>query len=250
MFVFYLVKLIFTIFSLSFVGIVHEITGNEVTLEYYENDEVTIVTSDTQIGSYANLGVYHHWCLGNIFKCHHGITVGFWVNAAAVTEDSEDIVFLTSGGESYSSYGGVYLLQRFGDQYEFGVSREDQVWKINFRLYADMWVKVHAVWDVKNGLSLSVDNLHWSQPNPETRDYFPGDFDTFAGVVVGLTEYRLPLDEDELFQLRHIVIHDHKLNSSDDGDTFGKNITFVVIWSGLGQDIKFAVKLMIHNCIK
>ncbi|XP_060067156.1 uncharacterized protein LOC132547416 [Ylistrum balloti] len=206
-------------------GAVYAISKDSVKLQYYEDGVLKVTETDPQEGSYANLGLYPHWCLGNIHQCPHGITVDFWINVAPVTEDSPEVVLFTSGGNFYFS-DGLYLIQRFGDQYEFGVSKQEHVWKINFRLFADTWVKVHAEWDVSEGLMLVVDNSEWSQTTPVRRDYFPGTFDSFAEVVTGLTSDGMIIDQDELFKIRHIIIHDRRINSTIEDDSFVQTLAY------------------------
>ncbi|XP_069123478.1 uncharacterized protein [Argopecten irradians] len=213
------------VFFVIFTGIAYGVSEDIVKLHYFENETLTISESGPQLGSYAHLGVHPHWCLGNIHECRHGITVDFWINAVPVTEDAPEIVLLTSGGNFYFS-DGLYLLQRFGDQYEFGVSKNELVWKVNFRLFADTWVKIHAEWDVTNGLTLVVDSTEWVQKTPETRDYFPGAFDGFVEVVVGTTNDGMIIDVDELFKIRNIVIHDQRINSTTENAVFVETLAY------------------------
>lgn len=64
----------------------------------------------TLSGSYASLGEWPHWCLGNLSRCTEGLTMELWVKFAEVPEDSPDVIVFSTGGHTWYS-NGVYLLQ-------------------------------------------------------------------------------------------------------------------------------------------
>jgi len=64
----------------------------------------------TLAGSYANLGDWPHWCLGNLSRCTDGLTVELWVRFTDVREDTDDVIVFSTGGHTWYS-NGVYLLQ-------------------------------------------------------------------------------------------------------------------------------------------
>lgn len=157
------------------------------------------------MGSNANLGIYPHWCLGNINKCSDGITVSFFIKLKKADETSPEAVIITSGGHSFFSEG-FYLLQKYGDQYEFGVSKQDKVWRQKFRLLPNLWTNIFASWNDSAGLKLYVDGFLMKRDDPEKREYEDDSFDPFSEIVIGLDQEGLPINSTNLFDIDNLVI--------------------------------------------
>lgn len=157
------------------------------------------------MGSSATLGIYPHWCLGNINKCSDGITVSFFIKPYPADETSPEVVILSSGGHSYFSEG-FYLLQKYGDQYEFGISKQDNVWKQNFRLLPGLWTNVFASWNDSAGLKLYVDNDLMKKDDPDKREYERDTFDPSSEIVLGQIMEGRPIDKQNLFEIDNLVI--------------------------------------------
>lgn len=157
------------------------------------------------MGSNANLGIYPHWCLGNINKCSDGITVSFFIKPKKADETSPEAVIITSGGHSFFSEG-FYLLQKNGDQYEFGISKQDKVWRQKFRLLPNLWTNIFASWNDSAGLKLYVDGYLMKRDDPEKREYEDDSFDPFSEIVIGLDQEGLPINSTNLFDIDNLVI--------------------------------------------
>lgn len=61
-------------------------------------------------GSYASLGDWPHWCLGNLSRCSNGLTIDMWIKFTEIAEYASEIIVLSSGGHTWYS-NGFYLLQ-------------------------------------------------------------------------------------------------------------------------------------------
>uniref|UniRef100_K1QND3 Uncharacterized protein n=1 Tax=Magallana gigas TaxID=29159 RepID=K1QND3_MAGGI len=185
--------------------IVPSILANDVQLTYLENDATFITGTSPKVGSNANLGIYPHWCLGNINKCSDGITVSFFIKPKKADETSPEAVIITSGGHSFFSEG-FYLLQKYGDQYEFGVSKQDKLWRQKFRLLPNLWTNIFASWNDSAGLKLYVDGYLMKRDDPEKREYEDDSFDPFSEIVIGLDQEGLPINSTNLFDIDNLVI--------------------------------------------
>lgn len=80
-------------------------------VEGVNNDTVEIASFNVTLsGSYASLGDWPHWCLGNLSRCTNGLTVELWVQFTEIAEDASDVIVFSTGGHTWYS-NGVYLLQ-------------------------------------------------------------------------------------------------------------------------------------------
>ena len=195
----------------------------QVFFNYYEEtllpDDGAIpaepyITRDvTLTGSYGNLGDWPHWCLGNLALCQNGVSLDILIKFTDVDETASDLIVFSNGGHSLYS-NGVYLLQRYGDEYELGVTLGPHVWNVVFRLKPDIWVNINAVWSEDSGLFVLVDGVAFGDSAPHERDFEAWMFNTFMDVVIGVDtdgtphthETRFEIDEISMFNWKAAVV--------------------------------------------
>lgn len=183
---------------------------------------MTFITGTSpKVGSNVNFGIYQHWCLGNINKCSNGITVTFFLKPRPGNETSPEVVVITNGGHSYFSEG-FYLLQRYGDQYEFGISKSENVWKHTFRLLPNVWTNIFGSWNDSGGLKLYVDGHLLKELGPEKREYEGDNFDPFSEIVIGRDREGRAIDDKNLFDVEDLFIYNSAENT--DNHPIGKRI--------------------------
>ncbi|KAK3090847.1 hypothetical protein FSP39_015186 [Pinctada imbricata] len=190
-----------------------------IQLRYHEDDQLIVSgTGDIQ-GSHTDLGVYPHWCLGDVTLCKQGIGVSFLFKPASRLDNSTSVVVLTSGGHTHFS-NGPYFLQNYGNQYEFGVSKGAVLWRVRFSLISGSWVLIQATWNTSQGLTVVVDHEEITDKTPEQRAYQGGMYDSFTDVVIGLDDLGNPITDEDLFSLRDITFYDRpviELNQDPSG---------------------------------
>ncbi|KAL4239723.1 hypothetical protein ACF0H5_000526 [Mactra antiquata] len=196
-------------------------------LDQNSDAQEVIRTNFTLDGSHVHLGEWPHWCLGNLSKCNNGLTVDIWIKFTEVAEDASDIIVFSSGGHMWYS-NGIYLLQRHGDEYEFGVALDDMVWSVKFRVRPRLWVNIHAFWDTATGLVLMVDGASHENPDAVYRNFQQLAFDSFMGLEVGLNVDGTPVTDDLRFEIATLGIYDWTIS-------FPLNdIDVTKLWMGCG----------------
>jgi hypothetical protein len=175
--------------------------------KYHDHDDLALPETIDPIGSHVVIGDFPHWCLGNIEQCVNGFSIDFSIKLEQRPGDAPDTIILSNGGKLFYSEG-FYLLQKFGDQYEAGVSKGGQNWRVNFRLVADFFIHVFITWDEISGLTAFVDEQEFKQEQYVEVDYDEDIFDTFNKFLVGIDKNEEPILEDEWFEIRSIDFHD------------------------------------------
>ena len=222
------------IYSISAWAIVQ---GNDFIFKYYEKENGTDPTEKpetpaitkyvTLTGSYGNLGDWPHWCLGNMAQCSNGLGIHIRIKFTETGEESSDLIVFSNGGHSRYS-NGAYLLQRFGNEYEFGVAMGPSVWSVVFRLVPEFVINLHAVWDQSNGLDVSVDGASHVTNQPRERDFEPWMFETFTDVVLGVHSDNSPHIEEQRFEIEEMSLFNWPIPpSGNDGGTIGITRVFL-----------------------
>lgn len=121
---------------------------------------------------------------------------------------------MTTGGHTFYSEGW-YLIQRFGDQYEFGVSVAQSTWKANFRLMSGTWAHIVAMFDPDEGLNVYVDDVLFNTTLTGDRTFVKLAFDPIAEVLIGLHGDGSPLTDDNYFEIKHISIYNKVIDISE-----------------------------------
>ena len=177
-------------------------------LQYYEKNDLIISGTSDLIGSSADLGVYPHWCLGNIHLCNNGLSVSLLLKAHRRQDNATKTIIFSTGG--YFSEG-IYLIQNYGDQYELGISKGNDLWSARFILLPEIWLPVTATWNETYGLRVTVDHDVIVDNTPEQREFVAGNFDPFAQVLIGVDETGMVIENENLFDIKNIVFHDETL---------------------------------------
>ena len=181
----------------------------------------TITRYVTLTGSYGNLGEWPHWCLGNMALCSNGLGLHMRIKFKKISEDSSDLIIFSNGGHSRYS-NGIYLLQRFGDEYEFGVAMGLSVWSVVFRLVPEFMTNLLAVWDLSTGLTVSVDGASHVNNQPRDRDFEPWMFETFMDVVLGVRADGSTHTDGTRFEIEAMSMYNWpKPPESSEGGTIG-----------------------------
>jgi hypothetical protein len=103
--------------------------------------------------------------------------------------------------------------KRYGDEYEFGVAYDDQLWTAHFRVRPGLWVNIFANWDpLSDGLTLMVNGAQHSNQESVTRDYQQLAFDAFMDVVVGLNADGTELLHENRFEIAKLSVYDWTIN--------------------------------------
>ena len=206
--------------------------------KYYERENGTDPTEVPQTpavtkfmtltGSYGNLGDWPHWCLGNMAQCSEGFGIHIKIKFTEIGEDSSDLIIFSNGGHSRYS-NGAYLLQRFGDEYEFGVAMGPSVWSVVFRLVPEFTTDIHAVWNQSMGLTVYVDGASQVNNQPRDRDFEPWMFETFTDVVFGVNMDGSPHTEGTRFEIEEMSMFNWpKAPESSGGGTVGKEFCSII----------------------
>ncbi|KAK3592411.1 hypothetical protein CHS0354_004035 [Potamilus streckersoni] len=188
--------------------LVTPVISENVTLEfrYYESEDVSFSKTVVLDGSYASLGQYPHWCVGNISLCHGGIAVDLWVNFKNVSEDTPEIIVFSTGGHSLYS-NGWYLWQKYGHEFEFGIALYGDSWSVNFLLVPGYWCHLFASWKAEEGLRVYVDDALFTNLQAQKRDYEGLEFDPFPYVALGIDVNGRPHTQDSRFLVRKLFIY-------------------------------------------
>lgn len=120
--------------------------------------------------------------------------------------DTSEVFIFSNGGGSFSSEG-FYLFKKLGDQYEAGVTKSNQKWRVNFRLIPDQLVNFLMTWNETSGLRVYVDEHEYKQDLPESYEYDGDLFDTYSHFLIGNNMYGEPLQEN-LFEIEEIEFYD------------------------------------------
>ncbi|KAJ8314944.1 hypothetical protein KUTeg_007094 [Tegillarca granosa] len=191
-------------------------------MSYYEGNDKFISVYEKQQGSTANLGIYPHWCIANLNKCNNGLTLSFWFKPNPAPDNSSTVTILTTGGHLFYSEG-IYFIQKYGDQYEFGVAKSNYIWNTKFRLVPSFWTHLILYWDEKVGIKIFVDEKLLEIDTPKTRKYIQQSFDSFSEIIIGIDEYEKPINSRNLFEIQDILIY----NRIVDKDLIPLDETFV-----------------------
>ena len=185
----------------------------DFVFKYYEQEQETetpgipdtpyISQNVTLTGSHGNLGDWPHWCLGNLTKCPNGIGLDIWIKFTGISEESSELIVFSNGGHSLYS-NGIYLLQRYGSEYELGVAMGPLVWSVRFRVAPMMWLNINAVWSKSEGLFVLVDGRAYGDDQPHQRDFEEWMFETFMDVVIGVDPDGSPHIHESRFEIEKI----------------------------------------------
>jgi hypothetical protein len=136
------------------------VSADDLGLEYRENGETLFQLTAPVMGCSASLGVFPHWCLGNIDNCGtQGFSLGFWLQLQPSDVTSPDVIMLTNGGSTPNSKG-FYVARRYGDQVEVGVANGGNLWTQTVRMRADdVPAHVTVTWNAKDGLVVGIDGV-------------------------------------------------------------------------------------------
>ncbi|KAL5018218.1 hypothetical protein ScPMuIL_003940 [Solemya velum] len=201
-------------FCLCILNIGGVILNEEVTLEYIESDVSTIQDSSVPEGSFVSFGPYAFWCVGDIELCPDEFSLEFWVKLEDAAVDTSDLVILSNGGHlPYSS--GIYMKQRMGDQYELGISLQESVWKVKFRLESGFWIHILASHSLHGGLIVYIDNTVQAQENADVRHFETDIYDPVPDLRIGLDEYGDPLLSETKFQVKNLKFYNKLVALSD-----------------------------------
>ncbi|XP_059168339.1 uncharacterized protein LOC131950275 [Physella acuta] len=199
--------------SLLLAFIVAQVACENIRLTYYDSVTSQYLVSATPSGCYASLGVYPQWCLGNLSRCHQGLTVAAWIKSASdVSYTRQADVILTTGGHSANS-DGFFLTRRFSDQYTLGVASGARLWKFSLRLEAGVWVMLGLTWDQAGGMAVFVDGLLQAEISaPEVRAVGQV-FQSAGALTVGTSENDEPVTGTCTFSVSDVTVLDNRTSS-------------------------------------
>lgn len=101
-----------------------------------------------------------------------------------------------------------FIFKRYGDEYEFGVAYDDQLWTVSFRMTPNLWINIYAMWDPIFGLTLMIDGAQHETQTSINRDFQQLTFDAFMDVVVGLNMDGTALVQEKRFEIARLGIYD------------------------------------------
>ncbi|XP_052262941.1 uncharacterized protein LOC127866462 [Dreissena polymorpha] len=191
--------------------------GKAFEFAYLENEQDPVAVADVNAsldGSYISLGEWPHWCLGNMSLCLDGVTVDMWFKFADIPEDSPEMIVFSTGGHSWYS-NGIYLLQRYGDELELGIAFNEDLWAVKFRVEPEVWVNIHAFWDVFSGLTLLTPK--YEQQDTTARNYQELTYTAFPEVVVGLSLDGSPVTDTARFEVSTLRVYSWISQTPSDG---------------------------------